>query len=437
MAATVVGSGQIAGTLTSKRINPRVQSVSSASTITPNADTDDIVDITALAIAPTIANPTGTPVNGQILRIRVKDNGTPRAFTWGSAYVEGTGTALFATTVTSKISNITFQYNTANALNKWQQIAVVTESASAAGGLTNFTETAGTYSSTPWAKLVPSAADTNVGLVLAPKGAGYISAQTPNGSTSGGNQRGTYSVDFQTTRAAASRVASGSHSFLGPSDNSTASGPSSFVLTGSFCTATSYYAGVLSGYQANATQAYSLANGYFVTASSYYGMAFGCCSTTRNWNGAMVLSSGPFGSSGTTPQSQGIFLPLHRQTTNSTSAKAVTDLSEAGGGANNQFVLPNNSAYTFFALVVAHRSDSRSGASTRSYWTVAGGIARDANAASTVLSGGSPTVISNTPGYTLSVTADTTYGALAFNVTGATGQTVNFSVFLFAAEACI
>jgi hypothetical protein len=105
---------------------PRVGGTASSATPTPDADAQDLYDLTAQAAAAAFANPTGTPVNGQKLIIRIKDNGTARALTWGSAYVAG-GVGLPATTVLSKIMTIGFIYNTANALNKWQCVAVAQE----------------------------------------------------------------------------------------------------------------------------------------------------------------------------------------------------------------------------------------------------------------------------------------------------------------------
>lgn len=113
-------------TLTNKRITPRVQSVADAATVTPSADSNDAVDITAIAQAFTIANMTGTPVNFQRMVIRVKDNGTARAITYGTDYVSG-GATLPTTTVISKILTFSLIYNTANALNKWQCVAVAQE----------------------------------------------------------------------------------------------------------------------------------------------------------------------------------------------------------------------------------------------------------------------------------------------------------------------
>lgn len=88
-------------TLTNKRINPRVQSVTSSSTVTPSADNDDAVKITAQAASLSIANPSGTPAAMQALLIRLKDNGTSRSISWGSQY-RAVGVTLPGNTVVSK-----------------------------------------------------------------------------------------------------------------------------------------------------------------------------------------------------------------------------------------------------------------------------------------------------------------------------------------------
>lgn len=67
-------------------IAPRVTSLSSASTVTPNADAEDLLLITGQAAALTLANPSGTPASGQVLRIRINDNGSARAISYGSQY---------------------------------------------------------------------------------------------------------------------------------------------------------------------------------------------------------------------------------------------------------------------------------------------------------------------------------------------------------------
>jgi len=88
-------------TLTNKRITKRVQSVSSAATVTPSWDNDDEVQITAQAVGLTLADPAGTPTSGQPLIIRIKDNGTARAIGYGAGY-RAIGVTLPATTVLGK-----------------------------------------------------------------------------------------------------------------------------------------------------------------------------------------------------------------------------------------------------------------------------------------------------------------------------------------------
>jgi hypothetical protein len=105
---------------------PRVTSVASSATPTPNADTTDLYDLTAQAAAAAFAAPTGTPHNAQRLTIRIKDNGTARALTWDAVYVAG-GVAIPSTTVLSKILTLEWIYNTANALNAWQLVAAAQE----------------------------------------------------------------------------------------------------------------------------------------------------------------------------------------------------------------------------------------------------------------------------------------------------------------------
>lgn len=104
---------------------PVVLIVATPSTVTPRFE-EDCIDITALANAITIKNPTGYPYNFKKLLIRIKDNGTARAITWESNYVAG-GFPLPSTTVLSKIMTCGFMYNTANGLNKWQLVGFAQE----------------------------------------------------------------------------------------------------------------------------------------------------------------------------------------------------------------------------------------------------------------------------------------------------------------------
>ena len=110
-------------TLTNKRIQPRINSTASSSTPTPNGDTTDIYEVTALAAGATFCAPTGTPVDGQPLVIRIKDNGTARTLAFNASYRAGTDIALPTTTVLSKTMYLGFLYNSAD--SKWDLIAKV------------------------------------------------------------------------------------------------------------------------------------------------------------------------------------------------------------------------------------------------------------------------------------------------------------------------
>jgi hypothetical protein len=111
-------------TLTNKRIVPRIQSVVSAATITPSADNDDMVKVTALAEAATIAAPSGTPVEGQSMLIRIKDNGTSRALTYNAIYRDIAVTRPSATTI-SKTIYLGLVYNLTD--TKWDILSVSIE----------------------------------------------------------------------------------------------------------------------------------------------------------------------------------------------------------------------------------------------------------------------------------------------------------------------
>lgn len=102
----------------------RETTTASNATPTPNADTTDIYTVTALATAPTFGAPTGSPVQGQKLIIRIKDNGTARVLAWNAIY-RNLGTALPTTTVISKTLYCGFIYNATD--TKWDLVALSQE----------------------------------------------------------------------------------------------------------------------------------------------------------------------------------------------------------------------------------------------------------------------------------------------------------------------
>jgi hypothetical protein len=111
-------------TLTNKRIDPRVTSAASASSLTPSIATADVYAYTALAANLTINAPTGTPVDGDKLIFRLLDNGTTRTLTWNATYTV-IGVTLPTSTTANKTSYIGCIYNANN--TRWDVIAVTTQ----------------------------------------------------------------------------------------------------------------------------------------------------------------------------------------------------------------------------------------------------------------------------------------------------------------------
>lgn len=109
-----------AETLTNKRITARVGTETSNGTPSINTDSYDAWSITALATAITSVTVTGTPTNFQKLIVRIKDNGTIRAISWGASF-EARGVALPTTTVASKVLTVGFIYDTVT--SKWGCVA--------------------------------------------------------------------------------------------------------------------------------------------------------------------------------------------------------------------------------------------------------------------------------------------------------------------------
>lgn len=110
-------------TLTNKRITKRVLALSAGSA-TPaiNTDSYDVVHITAQSAAITsfTSSLTGTPVDGDTLRISITDNGTARALSFGASF-EASTVALPTTTVISTRLDLGFLWNTET--TKWRLVA--------------------------------------------------------------------------------------------------------------------------------------------------------------------------------------------------------------------------------------------------------------------------------------------------------------------------
>lgn len=114
----VHGGGGGAGGGSSR--SPSVQSVTSSATVTPTF-ADDLIKITAQAAGLTLANPTGTAIEGLGMVIRIKDNGTARSITYDTQY-RAIGVTLPTTTVISKTLYLALVWNSTD--TKFDVLAV-------------------------------------------------------------------------------------------------------------------------------------------------------------------------------------------------------------------------------------------------------------------------------------------------------------------------
>lgn len=102
-----------------KRAHDVVSSASTA-TLTPDSASYQF-NLTAQAAALLIDEPTGTPIDGQALMLRVKDDGTARAITWDAIF-RPIGVALPDTTVIGKTIYVGAKWNAADSV--WDVLAV-------------------------------------------------------------------------------------------------------------------------------------------------------------------------------------------------------------------------------------------------------------------------------------------------------------------------
>lgn len=111
------------GQIPTAPIAPIVGTVTQSATPSINTGAMNVASITALAQAITsmTTNLTGTPVDGQTLIVRITDNGTGRAITWGAKF-EASTVALPTTTVTSTLLCVGFLWNTVT--SAWRCVAV-------------------------------------------------------------------------------------------------------------------------------------------------------------------------------------------------------------------------------------------------------------------------------------------------------------------------
>jgi hypothetical protein len=251
---------------------------------------------------------------------------------------------------------------------------------------------------------------------MAFRGNSTISYGTAIGANSS-NQRA-QAVTGSGAMALGGSYASGTDSFAASITNNT----SSYGAKGTNSIAIGYQAraefyGIAIGREATASGgSTAIAIGRTVTASDEYTYAFGM-EANSSIKGKFAFAS--FGATGT--YQSGLYIQRTQTTDN---VAKVLNFEGTTSYANSQVILPNNSAYAFTGTVVARQQAS--GGTASAAWKIEGLIRREANAASTVLVNYATTVIDNTPGWTLALSADTTNGGLAITATGAASTNIRW-----------
>lgn len=105
-------------------VKPINNNTTTATTLTPDVDSNDQETVTDLATAMTIAAPTGTVSSGMKLMFRIADDGTNRALTWNGIY-RAIGVTLPTTTTANKILYVGCIYSEQG--SKWDVVAVKEE----------------------------------------------------------------------------------------------------------------------------------------------------------------------------------------------------------------------------------------------------------------------------------------------------------------------
>jgi trimeric autotransporter adhesin len=159
----------------------------------------------------------------------------------------------------------------------------------------------------------------------------------------------------------------------------------------------------------------SFAIGDNTTASGNNSFAFGFRSTATQF-GQYSYASGNFTASGDAQSSKYVL----RAATSSTTATRLCTNGSGTATASNQIILANGEAIAFSGMIVVRQITGTG--SNSAAWKIEGLIRREATAASTTLVNSALTVISNVPGYTITVSADTTLGGLNISVTGDTNS---------------
>ena len=278
-----------------------------------------------------------------------------------------------------------------------------------------------------------------VDLALVPKAAGALTGHVADGTVTGGNKRGSYAVDWQRSRTAATQVASQSWSVIGGGRNNTAGGGASSMVGGGSDNASNGNNSAIGGGSANSASntsamvgggesnsalgnASTIGGGYGNSVSWADGTVPGGRYGKSDLHGKFAYASGRFAATG---DAQFGLLVVRGNTTSAATFILTTDGSASRSPINHP-VLAVASVYGF-RINLACNSAAIGTAATAyglfgGQWMITGLIRKAATAGSTAIIG-TPYVTANADAslqaVTVAVTAETaTHGSLQITVGG-------------------
>ena len=260
---------------------------------------------------------------------------------------------------------------------------------------------AGTQATSSW---TPVGAATNINAAIIPKGTGAIVAAIPDGTATGGNARGTYAVDLQMVRSAATQVASGDWSVIGGGTSNLSQVYKGFVGGGGTNTANAF--GSVAGGFSNITNSNVALGTVSVTLTAGSStIPGGAISATASPMGAFITGSGIADNTFISN-----YAPPNLTMTNNATASGATTLSfwsvggtVAGGRSNTATGLyaaitggQGNTASSNHTFVGGGQSNTVSGSSTASWSLICGGFGNGVSGNYDVIVGGRSNSISGT-----------------------------------------
>jgi hypothetical protein len=177
----------------------------------------------------------------------------------------------------------------------YQALRVATQNAINTGNLIQINPAAAGSAPSIQAISGTAGSDTNIPLVLQPKGTGALQAQQTDSTATGGNARGANAVDWQTIRSGASQVAAGQYGVVSGGISNTVNSVGGVVGGGSgnFVSSSGYVGGIFSGQSNQSNGFYSpVVGGASNQANGYYNFIGGGFTNSATSGSAVTTQSG-------------------------------------------------------------------------------------------------------------------------------------------------